>query len=92
MKKTRPGRYHSKNWPETDYTFSWAENHEKYNSHSDIVVEVKPDIVRVIGGNVSDSVNMKEYRLDKDGYLKEGQKIIALLKNRADDVKFEGEA
>lgn len=81
-----------KNWPETDYTFSWAENHEKYNSHSDIVVEVKPDIVRVIGGNVSDSVNMKEYRLDKDGYLKEGQKIIALLKNRADDVKFEGEA
>ncbi|MFK3710167.1 DUF2272 domain-containing protein [Leclercia adecarboxylata] len=68
------------------YSFSWAENHVFYNSHADIVVEIKADVVRVLGGNVSNSVNMREYRLDKEGFLQEGQGIIAILKNRADAV------
>lgn len=44
-------------------------------------------IVRVVGGNVSNTVRMsgdiQEYDLDNDGFLKHGQSIIALLKNRA---------
>jgi hypothetical protein len=50
------------------FTYSYAENHSKYESHSDIVVEVTSDVVRVLGGNVSDTVTMggdlQEYRLD----------------------------
>lgn len=68
-------------------SFSYAENHAEYASHSDIVVEVTPDVVRVIGGNVGDTVahatSLQEYHLDASGYLLPGQNIIALLKNRA---------
>ncbi len=68
------------------FTFSYAENHAEYSSHSDIVVEVTPDVVRVIGGNVGDTVSLggdiQEYELDADGFIKPGQKVIALLKNR----------
>lgn len=69
------------------FTFSHAENHAGYNSHSDIVVEVTPDVVRVLGGNVGNTVafatSAQEYHLTPDGYLKPDQGIIALLKNRA---------
>ena len=69
------------------FSYSYAENHTQYNSHSDIVVEVKPDIVRVLGGNVSDTVtfggDLQEYELDADGFLKPNQRVIAILKNRA---------
>ncbi|WP_169313734.1 DUF2272 domain-containing protein [Asticcacaulis biprosthecium] len=69
------------------YSFSYAENHAEYASHSDIVVEVTPDVVRVIGGNVGDTVGLgaglQEYDLTPDGHLKTGQKVIAVLKNRA---------
>ncbi|WP_157215920.1 DUF2272 domain-containing protein [Flavisphingomonas formosensis] len=68
------------------FSFSYAENHSQYVSHSDIVVEVTPDVVRVIGGNVGNTVALgtadQEYELDANGFLKPGQKIIALLKNR----------
>ncbi|TDF84423.1 DUF2272 domain-containing protein [Pseudomonas sp. H9] len=69
------------------FTYSYAENHASYISHSDIVVEVTPDVVRVLGGNVSDTVSLggdlQEYRLDAEGYIEAGQRVIALLKNRA---------
>ncbi|MDD2056844.1 DUF2272 domain-containing protein [Pseudomonas sp. GD03860] len=69
------------------FTYSYAENHSQYISHSDIVVEVTPDVARVLGGNVSDTVTMssdlQEYQLDANGFLEPGQRIIALLKNRA---------
>lgn len=69
------------------FTYSYAENHSKYESHSDIVVEVTPDVVRVLGGNVSDTVTMdgdlQEYQLDTEGFIKPDQRVIALLKNRA---------
>jgi len=71
-------------------SFDYAENHSSFTSHSDIVVEVTPQVVRVIGGNVGDTVSMRdniqEYDLDADGLLKEGQRVIALLKNRASEV------
>jgi len=69
------------------YSFSYAENHLEYPSHSDIVVEVTPDVVRVIGGNVGDTVALgtspQEYDLDANGFIQAGQGVIALLKNRA---------
>lgn len=70
------------------YTFSFAENHAEYASHSDIVVEVTPDVVRVMGGNVGDTVStgtdLQEYTLDPNGLLEPGQGVIAVLKNRAE--------
>lgn len=70
------------------FTFSYAENHERYESHSDIVVEVTADVVRVLGGNVGNTVALgsgdpQEYELDANGFLLPNQGIIALLKNRA---------
>jgi len=71
-----------------NYSFSYAENHAQYDSHSDIVVEVTPDVVRVIGGNVDDSVSIsgdiQEYDLDAKGFIKADQQVIAVLKNRTD--------
>ena len=69
------------------FTFSHAENHTSYSSHSDIVVEITADVVRVIGGNVGNTVSMggaiQEYDLTADGFIKPGQRVISLLKNRA---------
>ncbi len=69
------------------FTYSYAENHTNYTSHSDFVVEVKPDVVRVLGGNISNTVSMRgdlqEYRLDANGFIAGSQRVIALLKNRA---------
>lgn len=69
------------------FTYSYAENHSQYESHWDIALEVTPDVVRVLGGNVSDTVklgsDLQEYELDPQGFIKPGQRVIALLKNRA---------
>lgn len=86
-KKPELGDIIQRNRGSGNYSFSYAENHSRYSSHSDLVVEVTPDVVRVLGGNISDSVRLggglQEYALSEDGYLKPGQRIIALLKNRA---------
>lgn len=71
-------------------SFDYAENHERgYDSHSDVVVEVTPNVVRVIGGNVSDTVTLsdgiKEYKL-QEGFIAPDQQVVALLKNRAAEV------
>ncbi|MDP4026823.1 DUF2272 domain-containing protein [Methylobacterium sp. NEAU 140] len=70
-----------------NFSFSYAENHVQYESHSDIVVEVTPDAVRVLGGNVGDTVGfgtrLQEYHVGSDGHLIPDQGIIALLKNKA---------
>lgn len=69
------------------FSFSYAENHANYESHSDVVVEITPDVVRVMGGNVDDTVtygtDLQEYDLNGDGFIKPGQRVIAILKNRA---------
>lgn len=69
------------------FSYSYAENHSEYASHSDIVVEVTPDVVRVLGGNVSDTVafggDLQEYDLDAEGFIRPNQRVIALLRNRA---------
>lgn len=73
--------------------YDYAETHSRYPSHSDVVVEVTAGVARVIGGNVGDTVSMRrvneqgddiqEYELDAAGFLRAGQGVIALLKNRA---------
>ncbi len=71
------------------YTYEYAENHTQFPSHSDIVCEVRGHVARVIGGNTGGgegTVAMHEYELDDDGFLARGQKIIALLKNRSEQV------
>lgn len=44
---------------------------KRYPSHSDFVVEVKPDegVVVVMGGNVSQSVAPKRLKIDRNGFL-----------------------
>lgn len=75
-----------RNRDEGAFSYSYAENHSDYSSHSDIVVEVTSDVVRVVGGNVGDTVatgtDLQEYRLDANGFLEPSQRLICLLKNR----------
>lgn len=77
------------------FSYDYAEAHAQYISHSDIVVEARPGMIRVMGGNVGQTVslsslsggdNLQEYELDANGFIKPGQKVIALLKNRAAEV------
>ncbi len=69
------------------FTYAYAENNSQYISHSDIVVEARPDMVRVVGGNVGNTVSLggpsQEYELDANGFIRPNQGVIALLKNRA---------
>jgi hypothetical protein len=44
---------------------------EDYESHSDIVVAVRPGEADLIGGNVSDSVTRKTIALHPDGRIKD---------------------
>lgn len=56
------------------FDFAFAKTHKSYESHSAIVMEVGVDTkgryLRTIGGNESDSVGMKEVRLDAKGFIK----------------------
>lgn len=64
-------------------SYDYAENHSRYSSHSDVVVEVTAGVARVIGGNVGDTVSMRrinaagddiqEYELDASGFLRDGR-------------------
>jgi len=62
------------NQPGRSYDFSYASLHASYHSHSAIVMEVGSDnkgqYLRTIGGNESDSVGLKEVRLDSTGRVK----------------------
>jgi hypothetical protein len=79
-----------------NFSYDHAERHADYISHSDVVVEIREQSIRVIGGNVGNTVsvsstnasgdNSQEYELDSNGFLKPGQKGIAVLKNRAAEV------
>jgi len=57
-----------------------------YNGHCDIVVEVLPDRVNVIGGNVGNSVTRRPLPLNDFGFLKpvtvNGETLFAIMQNR----------
>lgn len=56
------------------YGYDYAATHQRYESHSAIVVEVGVDnrgrYLRTIGGNESDSVGLKEVRLGARGLVR----------------------
>ncbi len=62
------------NRPKLSYDFQFASTHYDYKSHSAIVIEVGSDnkgrYLRTIGGNESDSVGLKEVRLNQNGFVK----------------------
>jgi len=54
-----------------------------YPSHSDLVVEKIGNTLKVIGGNIEDSVTMKHLEIDNNGYLTDKSKSwFVILKNR----------
>jgi hypothetical protein len=56
---------------------------DDYESHSDIVVAVRPGEADLIGGNVSDSVLKKTIALDTKGKVKDRQNLsFVVMKKR----------
>jgi hypothetical protein len=51
-----------------------------FPSHGDVVTEVDGDSIRVIGGNLSQKVEARNYRLDSEGRLATGQTFFAVLR------------
>lgn len=61
-------------------------NSSNYTSHSDLVVEKEGNILKVIGGNVEDSVTMKHVIIDDNGYLTDTSKHwFVIMKNMIPD-------
>lgn len=60
--------------PKKKFDYAFARANQYYSSHSAVVFEVGVDTkgryLRTIGGNESDSVGMKEVRLDANGVVK----------------------
>lgn len=54
---------------------------DDFASHTDVVVEVTGDVIKTLGGNVSDSVNRKTFNLRNDGFLKAEQQLFAIMRN-----------
>ena len=52
-----------------------------FQSHCDIVVEVKDAEVRTLGGNVNQSVSVTTYPLDNSGFLRKVKNVYGLLGN-----------
>lgn len=64
-------------------------DHQKggdYAGHSDVIVEVGPEQVWIIGGNVGNSVTRRPLRLDESGCIlpifQNGETLFAIMKNR----------
>jgi hypothetical protein len=54
-----------------------------YKSHSDLVVGKEDKVLKVIGGNVGNSVSLKNLKIDSNGLLKDvNHKWFAVLENR----------
>lgn len=69
-------------WRINNIDYDFAERHDAFKSHCDIIIEVKDTSVKVIGGNVANSVTIKSFPLDGNGYLKNTHNVFALMKNR----------
>lgn len=53
-----------------------------FQSHCDIVVEIRDTEVRTLGGNVNNSVSITTYQLDSAGFLKSGStRVYGILRN-----------
>ena len=60
--------------------------HGDYKGHSDIIVEVQPTQIFVIGGNVGDSVSKRTFKRDSNGFVAparvSGETLFALMQCR----------
>lgn len=55
---------------------------DSFCSHADIVVDVKPSQVDVIGGNVKNAVTLTRYRLDQRGRIRDGRRnFVGVIRN-----------
>lgn len=69
-----------------NFNYAYAKANKKYESHSAIIFEVGVDTkgkyLRTIGGNESDSVGMKEVRLDGKGVVRNPNGLyISIIEN-----------
>lgn len=62
-------------WRKTKKEFADAEISDDFFSHADIIVSVRPDFVLAIGGNVSQSVSITQYKKTPGGTLDENKKF-----------------
>jgi hypothetical protein len=78
-------------WREVERTYDFAKTHDSYKAHCDVVVELRDDhTIRTIGGNTSnafgtksaDTVGMKSFRLDSNGFLRQENRLFAILENK----------
>lgn len=76
-------------WRITRRDYDFAAENDAYKSHCDIVVEVRDGTVRTIGGNTrntfgnkcDDTVGMKSFSLNDNGFLKPANNVFAVLRN-----------
>ena len=76
-------------WRNVPRDYDFAAEHDAYDSHCDIVVEVRDETVRTIGGNTRntignkciDAVGMKSFSLNDNGFLKATNNVFAVMRN-----------
>lgn len=52
-----------------------------FKSHCDIVVEIRDQTIRALGGNVNESVSLSTFSLTSAGFLKEQGRLFAIMRN-----------
>lgn len=72
------------NWRESPSDFDDAEAGRSFPSHCDIIVSVRPDFVLAIGGNVSQSVSITQYKKRPNGTLDENKKFNKIGKQTSE--------
>ncbi len=71
-------------WRGNRLSFAQAAQGGFFKSHCDIVIQIKPRNLVTLGGNLGNSVRFRTFPLDKNGRLRADDKLLALLRNRAD--------
>lgn len=73
-------------WSREDGVDYDHQKHGDYKGHSDLVVDILPDRIWIIGGNVGNSVTRRPLMLDVNGYLppmeQNGEKLFGIMKCR----------
>lgn len=68
-------------WRELPVDFERALQRDDYKSHTDVIVQVGPDTVLALGGNVSNSIALTRYDKTGAGFLAGTNNVFALLAN-----------
>jgi len=71
-------------WRETPRSFDDAVTSDAFKSHCDIIVQIMPDEVLAIGGNVGNSVSITRYDKTPGGFLADSKGVFAHLVNRVE--------